>query len=82
MNADQLAILRDTVLSGDDDREIQIAWNRESLAEHVRTEQRLKAKFRLAEFLGDDGQMSQIAKDVEQIRAAIRFLQRTTSPTE
>lgn len=74
MNETTRAALRESVLTAPEDCGLQLAWFRESLAEYQKIEQRLMAKFRLADFLGDVDMLEKIGKDVADARTAAAFL--------
>lgn len=74
MNEMERNNIRDMAMAGADDIQAQLEWNKESLGEHLRIEQRLKAKFRLADFSGDVQAIAQIGKQIQDVRAAIQYL--------
>lgn len=82
MNEDERKALREKVLGGDNLLPFQIEWCRKSLEEHIKTEQQLKAKFRLADYLGDTDMLTNVEKHIKAVRSSIVWLVREIQTLE
>jgi hypothetical protein len=75
MNEDQKKAIRAAVLEQPGDSKIQLEWCLESQTEYTRQINRVMAKFRLADYMGDEETMKACHDNMGDLKAGLRFIQ-------